>query len=97
MPPELWTRVERLFLSAIELPSDDRIGYVRDRSGGDAELAANVESLLRRHKSSEEFLSSPWRISQAFGRLEPQFKTDEVILERFRVVGCVAAAAWVSF
>lgn len=89
MRPELWTKVERLFLEAIELPADSRLRYARERGGDDHELTAAVQSLLLRYKSTSDFLSSPWRNSPSLDFYEFQFNPDELIASRFRVGECI--------
>ena len=41
-----WTRVERLYHAAVELPESDRAPFVRSEAGDDLELATEVEALL---------------------------------------------------
>jgi len=46
MRPDRWKLVERLFLSAADLPSDEQARLLDQACGGDAELRAEIESLL---------------------------------------------------
>src|ERR1700720_4596100 len=45
-----------LFTEAIQLPVEQRSAFLITACGGDAELRANVEALLRAHQESGEFL-----------------------------------------
>ncbi len=56
MTPERWRQIKQIFQAAFELPSQARSAYVREACAGDAELRAEVESLLL-SVEEEEFLS----------------------------------------
>jgi serine/threonine protein kinase len=45
-----------LFTEAIQLPVEQRSAFLKTACGGDAELRANVEALLKAHQESGEFL-----------------------------------------
>src|SRR5271154_2552604 len=45
-----------LFTEEMQLPAEQRSAFLRAASGGNAELRANVEALLRAHVESGEFL-----------------------------------------
>ena len=42
-----WQEIERLFLAASELPAGERSGFLERETGGDSELRAAVEGMLR--------------------------------------------------
>jgi non-specific serine/threonine protein kinase/serine/threonine-protein kinase len=56
MTPERWRQIKQIFQAAFELPSEARSAYVQEACAGDAELRAEVESLLL-SVEEEEFLS----------------------------------------
>src|SRR6266446_4849856 len=45
-----------LFTEAVQLPAEQRSAFLEAACGGDAELRANVEALLKAHMESGEFL-----------------------------------------
>jgi serine/threonine protein kinase len=45
-----------LFTEAVQLPADKRAAFLEVACGGDVELRANVEALLKAHQESGEFL-----------------------------------------
>ena len=56
MTPERWRQIKEIFQAAFELPPGERSAYVQQACAGDAELRAEVESLLL-SVEEEEFLS----------------------------------------
>ncbi|HEV8481212.1 MAG TPA: serine/threonine-protein kinase [Candidatus Eisenbacteria bacterium] len=62
-PPEshAWRKLQDLFDHALELPSEDRESFLSQIP--DAELVAEVRSLLRAHEESSGFLASPPALS----------------------------------
>jgi len=53
---ERWSEVERIFDEALSRAPEERARFLASTCGGDAELAAEVRSLLRAHDSSAGFL-----------------------------------------
>src|SRR5258707_3101279 len=45
-----------IFTQAVQLPAEQRSAFLVSACGGDAELRANVEALLKAHQESGEFL-----------------------------------------
>lgn len=56
MNPERWARIKQLFAGATELPAADREAFLDREGAGDAELIAEVKSLLASHETAGEFL-----------------------------------------
>ena len=56
---EQWRAVDAIFADAIERPPAERAGFVAAACGTDAELRAEVESLLAAHDSDADFLETP--------------------------------------
>src|SRR4051812_13512052 len=46
MTPERWQQLYRIFDEAMELPAPERRGYLDQACAGDAELCAEIESLI---------------------------------------------------
>jgi serine/threonine protein kinase/tetratricopeptide (TPR) repeat protein len=62
-PPKMiakdkWERAQRLFLSAADLPLYERSRFLDESCAGDAELRAEVESLMRADRNSGEVIAS---------------------------------------
>jgi eukaryotic-like serine/threonine-protein kinase len=54
-----WTRVKALFLSALEVPESDRLGFVAENCGGDCGVRDEVDSLLASHQAAGTFAELP--------------------------------------
>jgi eukaryotic-like serine/threonine-protein kinase len=61
MPASNWDRVEALFLRAVDLPREQQAAFLDEACGGDAELRAEVDSLLESDRKGGE------RIADAVG------------------------------
>ncbi|MCM3878095.1 MAG: serine/threonine protein kinase, partial [Thermoanaerobaculia bacterium] len=61
MTPERWRDVQRLFHEALERPRAERAAFVSGAAAGDAELEAEVASLLASADTDEGFLETPAR------------------------------------
>src|ERR1044072_1789941 len=59
MPDNRWQQIEEIFQSALDLAPAERLRFVNERSGGDAELKQEVEKLLANYESAESFIESP--------------------------------------
>src|SRR5436305_9749862 len=57
MQPHTWDRVQRLFLSAADLPAGEQARYLDQACGGDRQLRAEVESLLASDRKDGEGIS----------------------------------------
>ncbi len=56
---ERWERLSGLFSAALERPPADRDAFLDEACAGDAELRAEVVSLLTAHEQSDGFLAQP--------------------------------------
>jgi serine/threonine protein kinase/tetratricopeptide (TPR) repeat protein len=56
---ERWIAIDAIFADAVERPIDERPAFLTDRCGSDAELRAEVESLLAAHDGDGDFLETP--------------------------------------
>ncbi|HSE41377.1 MAG TPA: protein kinase, partial [Acidobacteriota bacterium] len=59
MSVEKFAKVGELFHSALQLPAEDRIAFLKDSCAGDESLLREVESLLAAHGSAEGFMQTP--------------------------------------
>jgi len=58
MTPEEWQEVERILLSAMDLPKSERSAYLGAACAGRLEIRAEVESLLAAHGEAGNFIDS---------------------------------------
>ena len=56
---ERWHQIESVLDAALDLPPEQRVGFLDRRCERDADLRAHVEQLLRACDSSEHFLEQP--------------------------------------
>jgi serine/threonine protein kinase/tetratricopeptide (TPR) repeat protein len=66
MDPKRWKQVDDLFQAALDLPPDQRDGFVRQACAGDETVEREVRSLLARDDSAQGFL--PGRAIEAAAR-----------------------------
>ncbi len=59
MNPENWKKIEDIFQDALDLPAAERERFIAEKCAGDAELRSEVEKLIARYETEEEFLESP--------------------------------------
>jgi eukaryotic-like serine/threonine-protein kinase len=57
--PERWIEIERLYHSALERPLRDRAAFLESQCGNDDSLRNEVEALLNREASPNDFLDKP--------------------------------------
>jgi eukaryotic-like serine/threonine-protein kinase len=57
--PELWEQVKEILALALERPQEERSVFVRRACGGNAELRAEVESLLLSSNEADSLLENP--------------------------------------
>jgi serine/threonine-protein kinase len=56
---ERWQAIDAIFADAVERPRDERTAFIAQACGSDAELRAEVESLLAAHEGDTGFLEQP--------------------------------------
>jgi formylglycine-generating enzyme required for sulfatase activity len=59
MKPERWKEIERIFLDALDRPTEERSDFVRSQCGEDERLREEVERLLAVDAPAAQFLSPP--------------------------------------
>jgi eukaryotic-like serine/threonine-protein kinase len=66
-----WEQIKQILHDAVELPPAERAGFVANAAAGDAEIIAEVESLLASFDEAEEFLEeSPMQLTGMGNSLE---------------------------
>ncbi|MGD0297666.1 MAG: protein kinase [Bryobacteraceae bacterium] len=65
--PDAWDQVREILATALELPAEQRTGFIRQACGSDQALLAEVESLLLHHDQADSLLeNSPTARWQSF-------------------------------
>src|SRR5919205_2672847 len=59
MTPERWQRIKELFRAALEREAGERAAFLDAECAGDAEVRAEVESLVVAHEREGEFIDAP--------------------------------------
>jgi len=59
LTPQRWAQIRQVFDGALERPAKDRAAYLGVLCARDEDLRHEVESLLRSHEQSDEFLETP--------------------------------------
>ena len=59
MPDPRWEYLQRIFHAAVALPSHERSAYLTDACNGDLSMRAEVESLLKSHERTDNFVDTP--------------------------------------
>jgi serine/threonine protein kinase len=59
MEPELWRRIEELYLSALQVAEDQRAAFLKEACASDDALREEVESLLAYQKPAQDFIEAP--------------------------------------
>src|ERR1700694_5689973 len=59
-PAEQWEKIKEIVGHTLECDPEDRTAYLASACGGDAELRAEVESLLAAHADAGGLSENPW-------------------------------------
>jgi serine/threonine protein kinase len=59
MPDQHWQNLKEIFHAALALPPHERASFIEESSQGDASLRRSIESLLRSHEETNNFLDAP--------------------------------------
>jgi serine/threonine protein kinase len=86
MTPELWERLKPLFNEAVEKSLQDRASFIESACGNDRELRLELELLVKAHAQPSRSAENPIMNAKQFLADATRFSTDEVILERFKIV-----------
>jgi serine/threonine protein kinase len=68
MSPELYQRVRKLFDEALDLPNDERAGFLKVACAEDTEILQSVTRLLNAHDRADSFLNGGAVRPQQIGR-----------------------------
>ncbi len=59
MNPEQWKQVKEIFNEAVELAHAERLSFIEQKSGGDALIIKEVQTLLESDEEAEDFIENP--------------------------------------
>src|ERR1700720_339823 len=59
MPDPHWENLKEMFHAALALPPEERAAYLEQASNGDISLRRAVESLLKSHEQTANFVDAP--------------------------------------
>jgi serine/threonine protein kinase len=59
MPDENWENLKEIFHAAAALPANERAAFIAQSSRGDDSLRQSIESLLKSHEETNNFLDEP--------------------------------------
>jgi Tol biopolymer transport system component/predicted Ser/Thr protein kinase len=86
MTPELWERLKPLFNKAVEKSLQDRASFIESACGDDRELRLELQLLVNAHAQPSRPAENPIMNARQFLADATRFSTDELILERFKIV-----------
>ncbi len=59
MNPENWQKIKAIFYPALELPEGERLYFVKEKCGDDAELFEEIKMLIASSEQNETFIEKP--------------------------------------
>jgi len=87
MTPEVWQRLKPLYQEAMELPKENRPGFLAQACENDAALRGHLERLLERSEDDTEALDAPFvPFSTLLPPQEEHLPEGRVLLGRFKIV-----------
>jgi serine/threonine-protein kinase len=97
MEHERWRRIETLYHAALEIPATQRSDFLEYSCGDDKALLDEIESLLTRQTTAQEFMAVPafelaaQQIAQTINRNDTDQLTEEfvpgtILASRYRIV-----------
>ena len=95
--PERWRQIERIYHLALDRPPHERDLFLNSQCHGDPTLRLELDLLLGRTASAENFLDEPaiTVAAQLMGRPEPPVMPAQI--GRYRVTGKLGEAEWVWY
>src|SRR5277367_3108013 len=96
MTPELWRRLKPLYECALDIPAEQRAGYVAEACAGDPQLEKELQNLLADHDAETATLDEP--IFDLHASSFPENKaslTEPSSSAAFASSDSLAPAAWV--
>ena len=79
MNKDQWRQIEKIFYPAMELPLNERDGFVGQACAGDEELRQEILSLLAANRDAMSFLDSPVAMPTHSGALPPALAPPQAI------------------
>jgi eukaryotic-like serine/threonine-protein kinase len=89
MNQKRWKTVNQIFHAALEFPSGERQSFVQAASGGDPDIQAEVEVLLKADEAAGSYLEFPIVGRDLFADSLPPVNPEDVLCQRFRIVRAV--------
>jgi tetratricopeptide (TPR) repeat protein len=89
MDHDRWKAVNHIFHAALEVSSSERQEFVARASGGDAELQAEIDLLLKADENAGSYIETPLLPLNLFAVSPPQLHPGDVLCGRFRIVRTV--------
>lgn len=89
MDQDRWKTVNHIFHAALEVSSSERPAFILTASGGDPELQAEVELLLKADQEAGSYLESPLVPNGLFSNSGPLLSLGDELCGRFRILGVV--------
>ena len=87
MHVERWRRVKEIFAAALDMEPSQRARYVAEACADDAELRAEVSSLLESHDTADDFIAEPAVQRAGMARAHPPRDWVGRRLGPYRIVG----------
>ena len=89
MSDSRWENLKALFHDAVALAPDERAAYLERSCGGDTSLRHAVESLIKSHEETENFVDTPAYQAAAEMLIEDGTLTAGQIIGRYRIVSLI--------
>jgi len=87
MTPELWARLNPLFVAAVEKPHGERSAFIAKACGNDSELRRELIALVEAHEQRNVTADKvSENIKNLLGRTCSAFSPGDVVIDRFRIV-----------
>ncbi|HLL16540.1 MAG TPA: protein kinase, partial [Pyrinomonadaceae bacterium] len=77
MTPERWKQVEELFQAALDLPRDERPGFIAEAGATDDALRKQVEALVAQYEEAGDFIEAPAFAGGGFNPGSAAFRTTQ--------------------
>ena len=94
MQKDRWKEITRIFHAALDLPPEDRHGFVCTAASGDPDIQSEVEQLLLADREAESYLElpliPPGAIAAALSG-EPELRPGDILCQRFHILRAVGS------
>jgi TolB-like protein/cytochrome c-type biogenesis protein CcmH/NrfG len=91
--PHRWKQIESLFHESLDVPTESRPGFLKERCGDDLELRTEVETLLESEGKSLDFIEQPViNAAHAFTRGSPSNRISPgEVIGHYEIVSFIGA------